>query len=532
MEQKNGYFQIRWMNKTAVCRIFAPKEEGVPVSYKELASFLSSQGIYGYSEADVAQAVAQGTDCEIMLAEGDGIEFSGSMELNCSLDKMKITAVFYPPSAKGSPLSYADIMAELKGRGVKHGIKGEVISAFLQEPVYCTPLVLAEGKQPLHGKDARIEYYFNTNPSLKPKHNEDGSVDYHSLNMICHVEKGDKLATLHPMEPGEPGVDVFGKTISPRTVKNRALEYGMNISLSEDGLELFSDVTGHVALTDGKAFVSSVYEVPADVDNSTGDIRYNGNVHVAGSVRGGFTLIADGDIVVEGSVEDALLQAGGNIIVRCGIQGMHRGVVEAQGNIITKYIENAKVFAGGYVESGSIIYSEVSAGEDIIVAERKGFINGGVIRAGGKVDANSIGSQMGAKTQVEVGIAPEKKERYANLQKEIAGIGAEQEKIAPILEKYNALIQAGQQLEEKHRQYYQQLLHQRQTLQQQKKEAEEEFQALHKEMTNSRHAKVLVHRDIFPGTVISISELSVTVKDKRSYTCIERKNGEIQFNNL
>lgn len=50
---------------------------------------------------------------------------------------------------------------------------------------------------------------------------------------------------------------------------------------------------------------------------------------------------------------------------------MQRGLLEAKGNVITKYIENAKVFAGGYVETGSIIYSEVSAGEDVIVAEKK-----------------------------------------------------------------------------------------------------------------------------------------------------------------
>lgn len=532
MEQKNGFFQIRWMNKMAICQIFAPKGDGELVAYKELASFLSSQGIYGYSEKELVDAIARGQDCEVMLVEGDGLEFSGSVELDCSLDKMKITATFYPPSVNGNPLTYEDVISELKGRGIKHGIKTELIEELLAKPIYCTPIVVAEGTLPVHGKDAKIEYYFNTNPSLKPKHNEDGSVDYHSLNMISRVNKGDKLAKLYPMEMGEPGQDVFGKTISPRTVKNRILEYGKNITPSEDGLEIFSDVVGHVSLTGGKVFVSSVYEVPADVDTSTGDIQYNGNVHVAGAVRGGFTVIADGDIVVDGSVEDAMLQAGGNIIVKCGIQGMHRGVVEAKGNIITKYIENAKVFAGGYIESGAIIYSEVAAGEDIIVAERKGFINGGMIRAGGKVDANTIGSQMGAKTQVEVGIAPEKKERYSNLRNEIAGINAELEKIVPIIGKYNSLIQSGQQLEQRHRQYYQQLMKQRQELNDQKKEAVEEFQKLHKDLVNSTHAKIRVYRDIFPGTVISMSDQTLTVKDKRSYTCIERKNGEIQFTNL
>lgn len=532
MEQKNGYFQIYWMNKTAVCRIFAPKEDGVPVSYKDLASFLSRQGIFGYSEKELSVGIQQGTDCEVVLGPGDGIEFSGSMELMCSLDKMKITGTFYAPSDKGMPLTYADIMEELQSRGIRCGIRDDEINSFLQAPVYQTPIVLAEGKPPVHGRDASVVYYFNTNPSLKPKHNEDGSVDYHSLNLISYVNKGDKLASLRPMDPGEPGVNVYGKTLPPRTVRNCKLEYGRNITVSENGLELFSDVTGHASLTDGKVFVSEIYQVPADVDNSTGDIKYTGNVHVQGSVRGGFTVIAEGDIVVEGSVEDASLRAGGNVIVKCGIQGKNRGVVEAEGNIITKYIENAKVFAGGFVESGSIIYSEVSAGEDVVVAEHKGFIHGGTVRAGGKVDANSIGSAMGARTLIEVGVAPEKKERYEMLQQSLEETKEELEKIQPILEKYRQLVRAGKTLEEKHQLYVHQLLAVQKEKQEQIKADSKELQLLSREMLHGNHARILVHRDIFPGTEVAISDLTLKVKDKRSFCSLERKNGEIEFINL
>lgn len=51
MEQRNGYFRITWKEQLAVCHLFAPKAEGVPVSYKELASFLDDHGISGYQGA-------------------------------------------------------------------------------------------------------------------------------------------------------------------------------------------------------------------------------------------------------------------------------------------------------------------------------------------------------------------------------------------------------------------------------------------------------------------------------------------------
>ncbi len=532
MEQINGYFRVTWRDKLAVCQIFAPKSGGVPVSYKELSNFLARHAIVGYSEMELNKAIQSNQDCVLELSQGNGLEFSEYVDTMCSLDKMKITLRLTPPSEKGNLLTESDIMAELSKHGVKFGIKEDVIRELLTNRVYQTDVVVAEGKQPRHGKDASIEYFFNTNPSLKPKHNEDGSVDYHNLSTICPVAAGDKLATRHPMDQGEAGEDVFGKTIPPRSVKDKRLEYGLNISVSEDGNDLFSDVTGHVSLVNGRVFVSDVYEVPADVDASTGDINYSGGVHIRGSVRGGFTVIAEGNIIVEGSVEDALLQSGGDIIVQCGIQGMQHGVLEAKGNIISKYIENAKVFASGYIETGSIIYSEVGAGEDIIVAEHKGFINGGTIRAGGKVEANSIGSSMGSKTTVEVGMPPEKKERYHSLQKSIMEKNKEIEKIKPVIEKYTKVMSTGVKLDSKNQMYFNQLLGTLKELKEQLKDDQTEMEGLQQEMLAGKHAKVSVRRDIFPGTVISISEASCVIKEKRSFCCIERKNGEIVISNL
>ncbi len=532
MEQVNGFFRVVWKDQLAVCQIFAPKPGGQPIVYKELSNFLSRHGIEGYSDAELQHAIHSNENCVVELTRGNGIEFMETVEIFISLDKMKVSCKFIPPSERGSLLSKQDLLADFSARGIRFGIKEDVIDEFLSHHVYNTEIVMAEGTQPRHGQDARIEYFFNTNTSLKPKHNEDGSVDYHSLNTICPVQKGEKLATLHPMDPGEPGMDVLGKKILPRSVKNRKIEYGLNISKSEDGNDIFSDVTGHVSLMGGKVFVSDVYEVPADVDASTGDINYAGSVHIRGSVRGGFTVIAENNIIVEGSVEDALLQAGGDIIVRHGIQGMQRGVMEAKGNIITKYIENAKVFAGGYVETGTIIYSEVGAAEDIIVADHKGFINGGTIRAGGKVEANVIGSTMGSRTLVEVGMSPEKKERFNLLQNEMARIAKEKAKITPILDKYKQIIGAGQQLDPKNRMYFTQLMDQIKELDQRVEEDREEFELLHQDMIAGKHAKICVRKDIYPGTQIAISDTGMVIRDLRSFCCIERKNGEIVFSNL
>ena len=131
--------------------------------------------------------------------------------------------------------------------------------------------------------------------------NDDGTVDFHTLENINHVNKGDVVAVLHKEDRGDDGIDVLGRRVPPRKVKHVIFRYGRNLSQSEDGTELMSQVSGHVILENDKIFVSNVLEL-VNVDNSTGDIEYEGDVVVNGNVLEGFTDKETGDITVIGIV--------------------------------------------------------------------------------------------------------------------------------------------------------------------------------------------------------------------------------------
>jgi len=68
------------------------------------------------------------------------------------------------------------------------------------------------------------------------------------------------------------------------------------------------------------------------------------------------------------------LEAGADIILERGINGMGRGIVNAGGNVVTKYIENAFVTAGGNINAESIIHSEVSSGKEICVEGKEALL--------------------------------------------------------------------------------------------------------------------------------------------------------------
>lgn len=528
MESRNGYFKLDMRDAGVFLRVYAPKEGGKPVDIKEVLAYLETKKFNQFDLKEVNRIVnTQKESEETYIGDWNGIHENEMMEVNVSLDKMLAFCRFYAPSNGGKLLTAEDIISDLRLQKIIVGIQTEEINRFLKERSYCTDYILAKGTPPVNGTDAKIEYFFNTNPNLKPKKNEDGTVDYHELNTISRVEAGQLLAKLHQAVKGKPGQDVFGNPIQGRQEKNLKLEFGNNITISEDKTELYSKVTGHASLVNGKVFVSDVYEVPADVDNTTGDINYNGNVSIKGNVKSGFSVKAKGDIVIDGVVEGAFLSAGGQIIVKRGIHGMNKGKVEAKGNIIVKFIENGDVVSGGFIEAGSILHSQVSAATEVRVNGKKGFATGGVIRAGNLVEAQTIGTDMGTITRIEVGVDPEVKERYNFLQKQIVDISKEMEKIKPILVNYSEKVSRQEKISPETVAQVQTIAKKYKEQQEELARLREEFVGIHERIQLQTGARVKVRGSVYQGVTIAISDMVYNVKGTVSHSKFVKEQGEI-----
>ena len=531
MGQANAYFQFVIKEHATYIKLFPAALEGNVIEIGELTEYLERHGCPDYNLKELVAAINSNEMTEIMVGDIYPIQINEEMSVTVSADAMEAVCRFYP-AAGGTNMNVQEILRDLTAKGVKAGVDQDEILKFFQDRAYCTDFVLAKGKKPVDGQDARIEYYFNTDVDLKPKKNEDGSVDYRELNVISHINEGDLLAKLFPEDRGIKGYDVQGREIKPKQVRSLQLEYGNNIRVSEDKTELYSEVTGHASLVNGKVFVSDVYEVPADVDNSTGNIDYPGNVTVRGNVKGGFSIIAKGDIVVEGVVEDALIQAGGQIIVKRGIHGMTKGILRAQGNVICKFIENATIISGGYVETDSILHSKVSAATEVRVSGKNGFITGGVIRAGSLVEAQTIGSSLGAGTRIEVGVDPEKKERYVKVQEELLQLNKTIEQIRTILTTYGEKLKNKEKLDQGKIQYIEQLMRAFKEKEAQRTPLKHEYERLQSILNGSSNARVKVSKTLYAGVIVNITDVSLIVKDDRSFCQLYKDEGEVKISNM
>ncbi len=533
MGANNGYFQLIIRNDGTYLKLFEEEPGGRPIAYDEISNYLIDKKIYEYDKISMGRALAtlKGV-AEVKITPTVIHPQDEYLKVEILEDRVAVKGRFYPPTNGGNLMTKEDIISTLVRAGVKYGVDEEKVFQFLKDRRYCTDYILAKALAPIQGHDAVITYHFNVDLTLKPKTNEDGSVDFHQLDMISHCKKGDLLATLNPIDYGKPGIDVCGNVIRPNKVNNRVMRHGNNITVSEDGLRLYSMVDGHVTLTDNRVFVSDTYEIPADVDTSTGDITYEGNVVVKGNVITGFSIRARGDIEVYGVVEGAYIEAGGQIILRRGMQGMNKGILKANGNIITKFIENAEVISGGYISTESILHSRVSAKGDIIVGGRRGFVTGGEIRSGTMISVKTAGSHMGTNTLLEVGIDPRILEEFRELEKKIVILQADKEKIAQTVALIRKRLQAGGAIPFDKMETLKQMTQSNITLDTQLQEARRRYDELRIDMDGNAAGMIKVQDTVYPGTKIIISNIIYFVREEIQHSKFIRDRADIKISPL
>ena len=524
----NAFFQIMNEQDGTKLRLVPAQNGGKALEISDVINYLTYHKV-AYQLQDIGRAIQNLSKETVISLNPDKIlPIREELLLEIKEDHMKATGRFIAPSNDGELMTQEEILSDLRQRGVVYGIRKETIDNYIRQRLYLTELVLAKGQAPVQGADAWIEYFFNIDSKARPTLLEDGSVDFFHLNIINHCAKGDILARLHPEEKGEYGYDIMGSKIKPRDVKRKTLQFGHNINLSEDRTEITAADAGHVSFVEGRVFVSTLMEIE-NVDPSTGDVDFDGNVQINGNVCSNFKIHAKGNVEIRGVVEGAEIVCDGNITIARGMNGMGKGVLKAGGNIVAQFIENASVEAAGYVEAGSIMHSTVMAGTEVHVNGKKGFISGGHVSAANLIDVKILGSDMGTDTVVDIGISPSVKKRYKELSEQIE---ADQNVVAraiPILEAARDKFQAGKEISagqvENIRGLTAIVKEKRVTLAAMEHELEETGQLIEEQKT----AQVVVHDTVYPGTKIVISDVSKIIKDSMKYCKFVKMGGDVKM---
>lgn len=525
----NGYFQLVSAPGGYGIAIHPPTEGGEDIRLPELIRYLDNIGV-PYDAKWLKTILAEKQEKVYFLSRGDCPRYDETYDMDISEDKLTVTVRFFPPSEAGKRMSIEEFVSDLRYRNITFGVNKDVLQAHFQGGTdFCTDVVVAQGQPPRHGTDAKIEYYFNTDIHIRPTMREDGSVDFFNLNTINHCTQGELLAKIIPEDVGEPGTDIYGNNIKPRDVKRQKLKFSHNIQLSEDGLSITSMVDGHVVLVDDKVFVSNVYQVE-NVDNSTGNIDYEGSVEVNGNISSNFVVKAKGNVIIRGVVEGAHVIAGGDIIIARGMNGMSKGTLEAGGNIVAKFIENSEVKADGYIHTESILHSKVVAGTEVEVTGRRGFITGGYVKALERVTVKTLGSGMGTASTIEVGASPKLKAEFLQVQDEIADIVKEIKSAQPAIISFSEKKAQGATFTNEQMIYLKALIRAVETKKVELAEKDKRAKELQAKIRSKRKPAVVVTGMAYPGVTIMVDDVSIVLKSDYHYCRFEKEAGDVKSN--
>lgn len=408
----------------------------------------------------------------------------------------------------------------------KFGLDITLVEKILKNRISGEKICIAKGEAPINGKDGSIKYNFDLEKPLLPKLNEDGTVNYKELDAINNVKKGDILANIIPPIKGKDGISVNGKTISHIRGKTPKLLFGKNVSLSADGKSLICDIDGLVELKNGRVNVSNLLRLE-NLDNSVGNIDFDGNVIINKDILNGFTLKAKGSVEVKGAIEGGLVECGGDILVRQGIQGYNRLTINSKGNLSTKFIENSIVKVNMNITAEAIMHSNVSSESNILVLGRKGLIVGGEIRARNEIRARTIGSSMATTTILEVGIDPGIKESYEQLENQLKKHKDNLSKINKSL-KVLEVMKRSSKLDQQKLELYNDLVKAQQSLNSEINSIIKKLDRLKLDMGDLSRGKIKVADVIYPGVKIVIGKSYMYIRDEMKRCTFYEENGEIR----
>lgn len=303
----------------------------------------------------------------------------------------------------GLTLTREDISKKLQGLKVVNGVDWAAVDRMIAGKQYDRGQIIAQGTPAKPSRDAGIQEKVKIDSDLAPALNNKGKADYKNVDNIHQVKKGDVLAVKTPAVQGEAGQDIFGKPLPAAAAKDIQFKLGANTTVSEDGLNLVAAVGGYVYHNAGAICVGVTYVLKGNVDFHTGNLHYHGDIQVLGNVTEGFTVEADGNIVVEGTVEGSdVISHGGSVMIKSGVFGHSKGRIAAKSSIHLSSAQDIRIECiEGLIEvERSLRNCQVLAMQ--LKADKAGCsVIGGEIRAYGEVSIADLGGD-GCQTHIRV----------------------------------------------------------------------------------------------------------------------------------
>ena len=344
---------------------------------------------------------------------------NSSIWLFVSEDKLRAYIVLLPKRKKGFTPTYDRVLEELDERGIKFGVDTKLIKKITDKKLYFQMFVIARGVDKVDGSDGKVIEHYPRKIKIVLKEDEFGNTDFKNLGNIKNITKGSIICDIILPTSGKSGNNVYGEEIPCKDGEMPIIPMGENTNLTDDELHLVASCDGCVNYHDDMFYVRQLLYIKGNVDPHTGNIEFKGDIIIEGDVLEGYSVKADGNLKVQGTVENSSLTAGGGISIAGGVKGNEKAVLTSGSEIKSLFLESCTAKAKNGIYSESIINSSIYTDDCVSVDRGKGIILGGTVIARNYVQAKIIGNQSGRACTIKLGTNYNVAEEKATLSKEL-----------------------------------------------------------------------------------------------------------------
>jgi uncharacterized protein (DUF342 family) len=225
-------------------------------------------------------------------------------------------------------LTLQDIIEYIQENDIVYGILLSEIQKVFENKITNTEVLIAQGKEPIDGKDGECISYIDRNVSFHT-HKTDEDLEF-GIIPIYNIRKRQKLLKIDQHTPGIQGVSIDGKAIVAKNGKPVKLIRGRNIEFSKyNERYLLSKVDGDLTWDGKEIDVSSDYKIVGNVTAKHGNVDFVGNLIIEGNVSD-VDIKTFGNLEIDGNVENAKITSSGSVKIWGECYGNDKRVIFAK----------------------------------------------------------------------------------------------------------------------------------------------------------------------------------------------------------
>lgn len=357
---------------------------------------------------------------------GDGTEVTerigerknAEVEFRIPEDAMQANVVLTTPYGGKYP-SVSAITSLARKNKIKRGLGTKRIKSLLERAKTLPPGSIVEETvaKGLPARNGRNSKFVPLVPNalervLKPQNSKGERVDMRNLGEVICVKVNTPVLRRTQPSKGRSGFDVKGNIIAASGGDWVNFKMGGGTVLSDnDPNLLMSAISGMPKYRDQTMTVDDTF-ICTGVNVGSGHVTYEGAVLVNGDVTEKMQIKAAGDVTINGFVESAYIESGGDIIITEGAMGKVNDTegefqckLVAAGSVHVQHGQGIEIQCNGNITVGrQLAYSKLRCGGSVIVGQvdkPMGNLFACDIVSQEKIEAGTLGAVSGSTLKVD-----------------------------------------------------------------------------------------------------------------------------------